>query len=769
MAQVPHTEVFVDGDGVTTIFDFDFPYQDKDEVFVSVNGVDTPYVWLAGSEYSLQVTPAPVLGAKLRIYRSTMAYVPLHVFDAGVPFLPRYVDENNRQLLYVAQEAINSTAGTASQALVVAEEARDTAQRAEDKVDGAIIDSAYQLRLDLAAASGVNLVGGTTVTLQSLAELATAPQTSTRAYLVISHSAGTGKGGGTFFWNGARARSKHNGGTIISPTVPPYVGAAGLADFIAGVGETAPSAFGCFERVIQNNTLSLYDFGAVSSYANCTAPIQKALAETRSNNGTAPHIGTVIVFPPEQFMFGGTLTIGSNQSVVMHPKTVLQQIAGSMSGDNAALMSCSGQSDVNFYCPGASLRGVKNEATSGEGRVAFGIYASARVNVVGLRTASVAGDGFTVTGNAGDGSAPSSDVTLVDCVSDYAGRNGFSVINARRCSLLRCGALGTAPNGLGAAAGGPWAGFDIENDPNPDHVLEGISLTDCYSKGNAGNGLQFTLPYSSTPMSINVTNFRSENDGSGTQYGGLCGGVGFIYGGGPTLKGNNTGQITLENISIVRPFGSGIRFRNWSAKNSPLTIRNVSIDQPSFGGGTGNLNRCGLWIDSTDGTDVAEVKGNFKLENLVIHDPANALIRGVWAVGSATSPVAASIKDVFVNKHSSSVGSVLNRVKVSGGFSYSDPKFLAVTSTTTISAQDYMGLNLELGGAGGVLLPAAALCGGCGITLRNASSGNIAVTAEGGSFTASSFATYTNTGTTLTLAAGQRAVITSNGVAWVLE
>lgn len=159
MAQVPHTEVFMDGDGVTTIFDFDFPYQNKNEVFVSVNGVDTPYVWLAGSEYSVQVTPAPALGTKLRIYRSTMAYVPLHVFDAGVPFLPRYVDENNRQLLFAAQEAINATAGTASQALAVAEEAKDIAERAEDKIDGAIIDSAFQLRQDLFAAAGAGMVG----------------------------------------------------------------------------------------------------------------------------------------------------------------------------------------------------------------------------------------------------------------------------------------------------------------------------------------------------------------------------------------------------------------------------------------------------------------------------------------------------------------------------------------------------------------------------------------------------------------------------------
>lgn len=631
-----------------------------------------------------------------------------------------------------------------------------------------LINSDDVLRQQLSQTDGFLLVGGASATFQSLAELATAPQNSSRSYFVISHSAGTGKGGGTFVWNGARARSTHNGGTIISPTVPPYTGEAGLADFIAAVGETAPSAFGCFERVIQNNTLSVYDFGAVSSYANCTAPIQKALAETRSNNGTAPHIGTVVIFPPEQFMFGGTITIGSTQNIVMYPKTVLQQIAGSITGVNQVLMAVSGQQDVSIHAPGASLKGVKNEATSGEGRHAFSIYASARVNVFGLRCYTVSGDGFTVSGNASDGSDPSSDVNLTECFTDGAGRNGFSIINTRRCTLVRCGATYTAPNGLGASAGGPWAGFDIENDPDPTHVLEGVSLTDCWSKGNAGNGLQFTLPYSATPMSINVTNFRSESDGSGTQYGALCGGVGFIYGGGSTLSGNNYGSITLKNISIVKPFGSGIRFRNWSAKNAPVLIDGVTIYQPSFGGGTGNINRCGLWADSSDASDVAENKGNFEVRNLVVNNPPGAFVRAVWAVGMTGAPMIASIKDIFLDKHSSD-GSALIRAKVLGGVSFTDKKFVSVNSASSISAYEYLGREVSLSGTGGALLPAAALCAGCTITLRNTNAANITVTTEGGNFTTSTFATYTNSGTVLTLTPGQRAVLTSDGAAWVLE
>lgn len=158
MAQTPSTEDLYEGDGVRTVFPLTFPYLSQDEVFVAVDDVNTPYVWVGGSTASVQLAVAPVLGAEVKVYRNTKAFVPLHVFAGGVPFLPRYIDENNRQLLYVSQEAINSTAGTAAEALVVAEEAKEIAERAETKVDTAIIDSSYQLRLDLANTDGGALV-----------------------------------------------------------------------------------------------------------------------------------------------------------------------------------------------------------------------------------------------------------------------------------------------------------------------------------------------------------------------------------------------------------------------------------------------------------------------------------------------------------------------------------------------------------------------------------------------------------------------------------
>ena len=174
MARTPSTEDVYEGDGVTAVFQFHFPFLHASDVFVSVDGVNVSFTILPGSIAQVQTTVPPADGTVVKVYRSTLAYIPEHLFASGVPFLPRYVDENNRQLLYASQEAINDTAVTAAEALVVAEEAKQIAQEAEDKIDGAIIDSSYQLRLDLAnpdlgaALVAVKALDGTPFTLADL-------------------------------------------------------------------------------------------------------------------------------------------------------------------------------------------------------------------------------------------------------------------------------------------------------------------------------------------------------------------------------------------------------------------------------------------------------------------------------------------------------------------------------------------------------------------------------------------------------------------------
>jgi len=70
------------------------------------------------------------------------------------------------------------------------------------------------------------------------------------------------KGGGLFVFKADVPKSDHNGGTIISPTVPP-VSSSSVADFLSGVGETDPTGSGCFVRY-DFDEIWINDFGAKS-------------------------------------------------------------------------------------------------------------------------------------------------------------------------------------------------------------------------------------------------------------------------------------------------------------------------------------------------------------------------------------------------------------------------------------------------------------------------------------------------------------------------
>ncbi len=89
------------------------------------------------------------------------------------------------------------------------------------------------------------------------------------------------RGGGNFVFRGNIPKSDHNGGTVISPTVP----FNGRDDFINGIGESDPSGSGCFVRLFESMSVDFFgvlgDFNPSLPSTDDTVPIGKAWAEAQ--------------------------------------------------------------------------------------------------------------------------------------------------------------------------------------------------------------------------------------------------------------------------------------------------------------------------------------------------------------------------------------------------------------------------------------------------------------------------------------------------------
>lgn len=119
------------GTGVETVFGFNWPYLLPRDLVVTVNGQPVPTV--LASPNQVVVAPAPAALSIVRIYRNTPAQYPTYLFATGIPMLPKYIDGNNKQLLYALQEGLlqfAQTQATADAALEAATAAQVAAAEA---------------------------------------------------------------------------------------------------------------------------------------------------------------------------------------------------------------------------------------------------------------------------------------------------------------------------------------------------------------------------------------------------------------------------------------------------------------------------------------------------------------------------------------------------------------------------------------------------------------------------------------------------------------
>ena len=336
MAQVPIVEDNYIGDGVNRVFGITWPYLSPVEVFVSVDGINVGFAWLSGSASNVQTNTAPPSGSVVRVYRNTRAVAPLHKFEGGVPFLPRYIDENNEQLLYAVQEGyvFAEAANTNANAALLAAEAAvttstaavTTANTANAKADAAVSTAnaaATDAAEALSTANGVD------------AKANTALSQSTEALALANEAIDAVEAAGVASFNGRSGVVLPQAGDYTASqidTTTPGLSVAGALDLKVGLTPLASAVgaamvgfrqagTGAVTRTVQEKmreSVSVKDYGALGDgVTDDTVAIQAAADAVGYGGGLLfPH-GTYPVSAPINLRgAAGLFGVGVEASVI---------------------------------------------------------------------------------------------------------------------------------------------------------------------------------------------------------------------------------------------------------------------------------------------------------------------------------------------------------------------------------------------------------------------------------------------------------------------
>lgn len=98
-------------DGTLTTLDISFDYFDQSEIEVYFDSVEQPPgggAWMWGSNRNILFIPAVPAGVEVLLQRKTDASAVRHAFSRGSAFRADTLDENFKQVLHIAQEAVES-------------------------------------------------------------------------------------------------------------------------------------------------------------------------------------------------------------------------------------------------------------------------------------------------------------------------------------------------------------------------------------------------------------------------------------------------------------------------------------------------------------------------------------------------------------------------------------------------------------------------------------------------------------------------------------
>lgn len=436
------------------------------------------------------------------------------------------------------------------------------------------------------------------------------PVTSSEIITVDSYEYSGDGGGGQFYGvTGALVGTYvDNGGSIIVPT--------------GGDGSSA------WLRV-NEGYFTVKQFGAKGDgTTDDTTAIQNALTASSGITLYFP-AGTYRVFP---------LTVPSNSNLILSGNATLRAIAGYTTFQR--LLTLYRVSNVVIEGNGGVIQMLKSEYTSGEYR--HGVYIGGCTNVVinSLVVKDTGGDGFYI-GPGATNLENSSLITLNNCVSDNARRNGLSITAAYDVWVNG----GEYKNTIGTQ---PGYGIDLEPN-NSDNALYNINISNVSTSNNEHGSIQFVLgSYGLTAAkdtSINVTNCYSYNDG----------GTGTLVGAFGSYRIANsppfavTGTVNISGCTIENCAGQGVEFVN-GTPNMPhynfndLTVINCGSNAANF------VKSCGITLYTPyDAQALVGGPSNITFNNCYLVDTRATplMYAGAYIKSSTTAGVAKNIKNIL--------------------------------------------------------------------------------------------------------------------------
>jgi hypothetical protein len=160
--------------------------------------------------------------------------------------------------------------------------------------------------------------------IASVRELLGAAPKTAETVTVAGYYPASHVGGGKFTWDSSCDRSRHNGGTIISPTVG-WDGAAGQTqlDFLDGRGETSVKTPGCWRRP-QSNQKKFTEWGGRGDWNGTQGTDNQPIWQHMRSAGFGPGPGQAILDPgySNDYWFGNTVVLGTDNLELIIPTGV---------------------------------------------------------------------------------------------------------------------------------------------------------------------------------------------------------------------------------------------------------------------------------------------------------------------------------------------------------------------------------------------------------------------------------------------------------------